>query len=373
VFEVVCKANALKVNKPPGLIKDLAVFYWLLVELERPMDTLKAGIYGVTGYTGCELATILERHPRVKIMFATSKTYAKQSLRDVFPAAPDLHLIPAEEADLGSVDVVFLCLPHAASAATGITALEAGVKVIDLSADFRFRDVTVYEEWYKVKHPAPHLLGEAVYGLTEFARDELRGTRLVANPGCYTTTTLLALAPLMQAQVEVAGDIIVDAKSGVSGAGRTPKTNTLFVEVADNFSPYAIGRSHRHLPEMEQVIGWWHDRPPSLIFSPHLLPVPRGILANIYVNGLETWSQAEVRALYAAAYGDEQFVEVLPAGNLATLAHVVCTNKCVISLTFTGKTLIITSALDNLVKGAAGQAVQNMNAAIGLPEEMGLF
>ena len=336
------------------------------------MDTLKAGIYGATGYTGYELVTILQRHPRVEIVFATSKTYAGQSLRDIFPAAPGLPLISAEEADLGNVDMVFLCLPHASSAATAVTALEAGVKVIDLSADFRFRDVAVYEEWYKVRHPAPHLLAEAVYGLTEFARDDLRGVRLVANPGCYTTTTLLALAPLMQAQAEIGGDIIVDAKSGVSGAGRTPKTNTLFVEVADNFSPYAIGRSHRHLPEMEQVIGWWHDRPPNLIFSPHLLPVPRGILANIYVIGLQTWPESEVRALYAAAYGDEQFVDVLPEGELVTLAHVVHTNNCVISLTFSGKALIITSALDNLVKGAAGQAVQNMNAVVGLPEEMAL-
>jgi N-acetyl-gamma-glutamyl-phosphate reductase len=337
------------------------------------MDKVRAGIYGATGYTGYELATILSRHPQVKMMFATTKTYAGKSLRDIFPAAPDLPLTSPEEVDRGSVDIVFLCLPHAASAATAVTALEAGVKVIDLSADFRFENVAVYEEWYKVKHPAPYLLEEAVYGLTEFARDDLPGARLVANPGCYTTTILLALAPLMMAQAEIAGDIIVDAKSGVSGAGRTPKTNTLFVEVADNFSPYAVGRSHRHLPEMEQVIGWWHDQPPKLIFSPHLLPVPRGILANIYVNSSDTWSESDVRALYTSAYAGEQFVDVLPAGELATLAHVVHTNKCVMSLTFTGKTLIITSALDNLIKGAAGQAVQNMNVVIGLPEETGLF
>ena len=337
------------------------------------MDSIRVGIYGATGYTGYELAMILWRHPQAEIKFATSKTYAGQSLHNIFPAGPDLSLIAPAEADLGSVDLVFLCLPHAASAATAVLALQAGVKVIDLSADFRLEDVNVYEEWYKVTHPAPHLLGEAVYGLTEFARDDLHGSRLVANPGCYTTTTLLALAPLMQAQAEVAGDIIVDAKSGVSGAGRAPKTHTLFVEVADNFSPYAIGRGHRHLPEMEQVIGWWHERPPRLIFSPHLLPVPRGILANSYVTGTESWSEAEVRSLYTAAYDHEQFVDVLPPGELATLAHVVHSNKCVMSLTFSGKTLIITSALDNLVKGAAGQAVQNMNVLIGLPEEMGLL
>lgn len=336
------------------------------------MVFVKAGIYGATGYTGYELAQILWRHPQVEIGFVTSKTYAGQSLRDIFPAGPDLPLIDPEEVDPGSVDVVFLCLPHAASAATAVAALDAGTRVIDLSADFRLQDVDVYEQWYRVTHPAPHLLGEAVYGLTEFARDKLPEARLVANPGCYTTTALLALAPLMQAAVEVAGDIIVDAKSGVSGAGRTPKTNTLFVEVADNFSPYAIGRNHRHLPEMEQVVGWWHERPPRLIFSPHLLPVPRGILASIYISGLEPWLESEVRALYDAAYGQEQFVDVLPVGELATLAHVTHTNKCVMSLTFAGPMLIITSALDNLIKGAAGQAVQNMNAMLGWPEELGL-
>jgi N-acetyl-gamma-glutamyl-phosphate reductase len=336
------------------------------------MDFVRVGIYGVTGYTGYELATILQRHPQVDVTFATSQSYAGQSLRDIFPAGPDLPLIDPGEAKPGSVDVAFLCLPHAASATTTITALDAGASVIDLSADFRLQDVDVYEAWYKVTHPAPHLLEEAVYGLTEFARDELRQTRLVANPGCYTTTALLALAPLMQAQADVAGDIIIDAKSGASGAGRKPKTNTLFVEVADNFSPYAIGRSHRHLPEMEQVIGWWHERPPRLIFSPHLLPVPRGILANIYVSGLEAWPEEDVRALYEAAYGGEQFVDLLPAGELATLAHVTHTNRCVISLTFTGPMLIITAALDNLVKGAAGQAVQNMNAMFSWPEEVAL-
>ena len=336
------------------------------------MDSVKVGIYGATGYTGCELAMILQRHSQVEITFATSQSHAGKSLRDIFPAAPDLPLIDAGEAEPGSVDVVFLCLPHAASAATAVTALDAGTKVIDLSADFRLQDVGVYEAWYKVTHPAPHLLEEAVYGLTEFARDDLRRTRLVANPGCYTTTALLALAPLMQAQAKMAGDIIVDAKSGVSGAGRTPKTNTLFVEVTDNFSPYAIGRAHRHLPEMEQVIGWWHERPPRLIFSPHLLPVPRGILADIYVSGTEAWPEGEIRDLYKAAYDDEQFVDLLPGGELATLAHVTHTNRCVISLTFAGPMLIITSALDNLVKGAAGQAVQNLNAILGWPEELGL-
>ncbi|MFN2135580.1 MAG: N-acetyl-gamma-glutamyl-phosphate reductase [Candidatus Promineifilaceae bacterium] len=336
------------------------------------MDTVKAGVYGATGYTGYELITILERHPQVEIAFATSQTYAGQSLRQVFSGAQNLMLSTPDDVSPGQADVVFLCLPHAASAETAVLALDAGAKVIDLSADFRFTDVDVYEAWYKVKHPAPQLLPHAVYGLTEFARDALRHTRLVANPGCYTTTTLLALQPLMASQAAVQGAIIVDAKSGVSGAGRTPRTNTLFVEVANNFSPYSIGRSHRHLPEMEQVMAWWHNDAPPLIFSPHLLPVPRGILATIYVTGFQPWSEAEVRGLYADTYASEPFVEVLPAGELATLAHVVHSNRCVISLSFCGETLIITSATDNLVKGASGQAVQNMNVMLGFPETMGL-
>jgi N-acetyl-gamma-glutamyl-phosphate reductase len=333
---------------------------------------VKAGIFGATGYTGHELMNILWRHPQAEILFATSQMHAGASLRDVFPAAPDFPLIAPEAADLASVDVVFLCLPHAASAATAVVALDAGARVVDLSADFRFKDVSVYEQWYKVEHPAPYLLDEAVYGLTEFARADLPWARLVANPGCYTTTALLALQPLMLAQVDVAGDIIVDAKSGVSGAGRAPKTHTSFVEVADNFSPYGIGRSHRHLPEMEQVVAWWHRQAPRLIFSPHLLPVPRGILANIYLTGKETWDEQQVRGLFAELYDKEQFVDLLPAGELATLAHVVHTNHCALSITAVGQTLIVTSALDNLVKGAAGQAVQNMNVMFGLPEEMGL-
>ncbi len=333
---------------------------------------IKVGVFGATGYTGFELVSLLGRHPSVEIVFATSQSYAGRSLNELYAAGADMPLIAPEDAPLTETDVVFLCLPHAAAAATAVTALNAGNKVIDLSADFRIKDVAVYEKWYGVIHPAPELLTEAVYGLTEFAREDLRTTRLVANPGCYTTTSLLALQPLMTAQIAIDGDIIIDAKSGVSGAGRKPKTNTLFVEVANNFSPYGIGRSHRHLPEMEQVIGWWHQSPPKLIFSPHLLPVPRGILANIYVPLAGDMDKAAIRTLYENQYVDEPFVQVLPSGELATLAHVVHTNRCVMSLTFAGNMLIITSATDNLVKGAAGQAIQNMNVMLGFDETVGL-
>jgi N-acetyl-gamma-glutamyl-phosphate reductase len=333
---------------------------------------VKVGVFGATGYTGFELVSILLRHPQVQIEFAASQSHAGQSLRDIYPAARDITLIAPQEAPLDATELVFLCLPHAAAAKTAVAALEANNRVIDLSADFRLKDVTVYEHWYGVSHPVPHLLAEAVYGLTEFARDDLRGTRLVANPGCYTTTSLLALQPIMAAQIEFSGDIIIDAKSGVTGAGRAPKPNTHFVAVADNFSPYSIGRAHRHLPEMEQAIGWWHKNPPRLIFSPHLLPVPRGILANSYVPLGSGWQEAEIRQLYTDTYGNEPFVQILPPGELATLAHVIKTNRCAISLTFAADTLILTSATDNLLKGAAGQAVQNMNVMYGLDEETGL-
>lgn len=334
---------------------------------------IKVGIYGATGYTGYELVKLLQRHPAAEIVFATSQSYAGKTLADVFPAAPALPLIAGEDALLDGVDCVFLCLPHAAAAATAVTALEAGVRVIDLSADFRLRDASTYTEWYAHTHPAPELLAEAVYGLTEVFRDDLPGARLVANPGCYPTSVLLALRPLLLSDIVISGPIIADSKSGVSGAGRTPTATTHFVEVADNFSPYKIGRSHRHLPEMEQAIHWWRNDAPSLIFSPHLLPTPRGILSTLYVTLGEDVAEGDLRDLYTDVYMEEPFVRVLPAGQQASLAHVNHTNQCAIGLTLVGRTLILTSAIDNLVKGAAGQAIQNMNVVFGCPETYGLM
>jgi len=334
---------------------------------------IKAGVFGATGYTGFELVQILTGHPQVEIAFATSQTFAGQDLSAVYPQAPHLPLIAGEAASLAQVDVVFLCLPHAAAAETAVRALAAGCRVIDLSADFRLADAAVYAQWYGKEHPAPHLLAQAVYGLTEFARNELPGAQLVATPGCYPTSILLALQPLLAAQLPLAGPIIADSKSGVSGAGRKATDTTHFISVADNFTPYKIGRAHRHLPEMEQVIGWWRDEAPPLIFSPHLLPVPRGILSTIYLNLAEDVEETAVSQRYQDTYADEPFIHVLPPGQLATLAHVTHSNNCVISLTHTGRTLIITSAIDNLRKGAAGQAVQNMNVVFELEETAGLL
>lgn len=334
---------------------------------------INAAVFGATGYTGYELIQILDKHPDVALCFATSQSFAGQTLDAIYPQAPHQPLLLSEDASLDGVDVVFLCLPHAAAAKTAVLALNAGCKVIDLSADFRIKDVATYEAWYHVTHPAPDLIAEAVYGLTEFAREDLKQARLVANPGCYTTTSLLGLQPILASQAALTGEIIIDAKSGVSGAGRAPKANNHFMAVADNFSPYKIGRSHRHLPEIEAIAKTWNADTPDMIFSPHLLPVPRGILANVYVPLAEAATAEALHELYADSYAGEPFVTVLPLGELATLAHVTHTNKCVMSLTLAGNMLIITAATDNLLKGASGQAVQNMNVMWGFEETAGLI
>lgn len=332
---------------------------------------IKVGIFGASGYTGFELVKILDRHPEVEIQFITSQSNPGRPLTDLYPAGPDLILQAPDEVSLAECDLVFLCLPHAAAAPTAVWALESGARVIDLSADFRLKDANIYAQWYGNGHPAPQLLDEAVYGLTEFARQALPPARLVANPGCYPTSILLALQPALQAGA-VGGTIIADSKSGVSGAGRTPKQQTHYVEVEGNFLPYKIGRTHRHLPEMEQGLAFWHEDPPPLIFSPHLLPVPRGILSTIYLPLVDEWSEEGLRELYLATYEAEPFVKIMPAGEVATLAHVTHTNRCVIGLTSGDRMLILTSAIDNLVKGAAGQAVQNMNLMFGIEETAGL-
>jgi N-acetyl-gamma-glutamyl-phosphate reductase len=337
------------------------------------VPVIRAGIFGATGYTGYELVKILTRHQEVSIQFAASRSHAGQNMSEQFPGGPDVPLIKPEVAPLDQVDVVFLCLPHGAAAHTAASALEAGARVIDLSADFRLKDAVSYREWYGLEHPAPSLLPEAVYGLTEVSRDMLPEARLVANPGCYPTSILLALQPVMAACSADAGPIIADSKSGVSGAGRSPRQHTHFVEVADNLSPYNVGQSHRHLPEIEQGLTLWMRNPPSVIFSPHLLPVPRGLLSTIYVPIAEGWSEDALRSRYDESYRSEQFVHVLDPGSQATLAHVNFSNNCYIGLTLAEGILIITSAIDNLVKGAAGQAVQNMNVMFGRPESTGLI
>ena len=333
---------------------------------------ISAGIYGATGYTGYEVVQLLRAHPQVRIAFATSRTYAGKRLSDAFATVDSLPLISAEDADLSSCDVVFLCLPHGATVPTAVAALEADTRVIDLSADFRLRVPGDYQTWYGKPHGRPDLLADAVYGLPEVYRDRIRGARLVANPGCYPTSVLLGLLPLQRAGL-LDGQVVVDAKSGVSGAGRSLALKTHFVEANDNFSPYNVGHTHRHIAEMEQELAA-AGSPMHLIFAPHLLPVNRGILSTMYVRLPAHAEPEQVRVLYEQSYGEEPFVHVLPEGQLPALRHAVGTNRCVLQVARVDErgNWMVMAALDNLLKGAAGQAVQNMNIMFGLDETMGL-
>ena len=334
---------------------------------------IKVGVYGASGYTGLELIRILRRHPQVALAFATSESAAGGRLSDVFPVPDDLPLMAEAQAEPGTVDVVFCCLPHGAAMGTAAAARAAGAKVIDLSADFRLRDAAAYTQWYGLDHSAPHMLAEAVYGLPEVYREEIRHAELVANPGCYPTSVLLALYPLLRAGLVADGPIIADCKSGVSGAGRKPSLKTHFVEANENFSPYSIGRAHRHVGEMAQEIERWGGHGERLVFSPHLTPVNRGILATLYVPVVSGLAAETCHHAYRETYAGEPFVWLLPEGQLASMAHAVYTNRCVLSLTPAGPgLLIVCSAIDNLVKGAAGQAVQNLNLMFGLEESLGL-
>ena len=326
---------------------------------------INVGIYGVTGYAGYELLRWIGRHPEARVVFTTSESQAGKALADVYPGPLD--------APLGEADVVFLGLPHGVAAGVAQRALAAGVRVIDLSADFRLRTVEDYARWYGHAHPAPDLL-PTPYGLPELNRDALSDAQLIANPGCYPTSALLGIAPLLRAGALADTTIIVDSKSGVSGAGRAPKQNTSFVEVNESLAPYSIGHVHRHVGEMEQEAARLSSgTAPQIIFTPHLLPINRGILSTIYARVPQDWTEDKVRSLYAEMYTNEPFVRLLPAGKLATIAHTAHTNLCTISLTLaTPGVLIVVSSIDNLVKGAAGQAIQNMNVMFGLPETMGL-
>ncbi len=330
---------------------------------------IRVGVYGASGYAGQDLVTLLRQHPHVSLVFATSDTYAGDVV-----AGTDLTYIPHEQADLSAVDAVFLALPHKASAPVAARALAQNVKVIDLSADFRLNTADVYQQWYGVEHPHPELL-PVPYGLPEIHREKLSNLDLVAVPGCYPTTTLLGLYPLLKiGALSPQTPIVVDAKSGVSGAGRAPKPNTHFVEVFGNLSPYSPGRVHRHVGEMEQEIAKLMPDCGPLIFVPHLLPVDRGLMASIYVTLNEAITADDAQAIYEETYANEPLVDVLPAGQQATLRHVVRKNNCTISLTpVSSQYLHITSVTDNLRKGAAGQAVQNFNLMFGFDETTALI
>ncbi len=338
-------------------------------------NTVRVAIVGASGYTGAELVRLLVRHPGAEIGVLTADRKAGERFGTVFPhlagaALPDL--VALDRVDWDAVDVVFCGLPHGTTQDV-IAALPSGLKVIDLSADFRLADPDTYARWYGHAHRAPELQKEAVYGLSELARDAIARARLVACPGCYPTAALLPLVPLIEAGGIVPEDIIIDAKSGVSGAGRGLKESTLFTEVGEGIHAYGVA-SHRHTPEIEQGLARAAGRPVPVNFTPHLVPMNRGILSTIYVKLADGATADGLRAMLAERYRGEPFVRVVPEGAQPATRHVRGSNHCLIGVfadRLAGRAIIV-SVLDNLVKGASGQAVQNMNLICGFAETDGL-
>jgi N-acetyl-gamma-glutamyl-phosphate reductase len=333
--------------------------------------TYNVAILGASGYTGAELVRIITTHPSLKIKALTADRKAGQSMGDVFPHLRHLDLptlVTMDDVDFSGIDLAFAALPH------GLTqkfanAMPKGLKVVDLSADFRLRDPAAYEKWYKLPHEAVALQAEAVYGLPEFYRDKIKGARITANTGCYVATTLLPMIPLLRAGVVSPDGIVVDAKSGVSGAGRGLSEGTLFAEVNEGFKAYGVG-GHRHMGELDQELSLAAGREVVVSFTPHLLPISRGMQATIYASG----DAQAVHGVLQKQYAKEPFVDVLPLGEVPQVQHVRGSNLCRIGVIKDRGTdrLIILSVLDNLMKGASGQAVQNANLMLGLDETSGL-
>jgi N-acetyl-gamma-glutamyl-phosphate reductase len=335
---------------------------------------ISIGVLGASGYTGIELVRLLAGHERVRLVGLSADRHAGKELADLFPSVAGLKLPrmqKIDELDFNKFDAVFCCLPHAATQAV-VKTMPADLIKIDLSADFRLRDIATYEQWYGT-HQAPDLQPKAIYGLTEFARASLRAATLIANPGCYPTAAQLALRPLLEAGLIFPDGIIIDAKSGVSGAGRTLKENVLAAEVQEGFAAYGLG-GHRHQPEIEQGLSDSAGGAVTVTFTPHLLPINRGILETIYISMPAGMTVTGLREALQRRYEREPFVQVLPEGVTASTRFVRGSNNCHLSVHpgRTPNTAIICSALDNLIKGASGQAVQNFNACFGILETTGL-
>lgn len=337
---------------------------------------IKAGIAGASGYTGVELVKLISNHPGIRLEAITSGTHQGKPLTDIFPSMRGFETLMFEDLDAkalaGRVDVMFLALPHKVSMTHAPGLLEQGIRVVDLSADFRFTDVAAYEAAYE-PHTARDWLSKSVYGLSEIYRDDIRQADLVGNPGCYPTSILLALLPLIKEGLLNPDGLISDSKSGVSGAGRGLSLTTHFCEVNESFTPYKVG-NHRHTPEIEEILGLHAERPVTLTFVPHLVPVTRGMISTIYGQASDGVTLDEIRAAYNKWYENESFVKLLPQGRFPAMSHVRGTNCCDIGchLEAAAGRLILVSAIDNLLKGAAGQAVQNMNIMFGLDETAGL-
>jgi N-acetyl-gamma-glutamyl-phosphate reductase len=340
----------------------------------------KVGVLGASGYTGSECVRLLLRHPQVEITLLTADRKAGQEMRDVFPqfspyALPKLVAIDSLHWAALGLDLVFCALPHATTqkVVKALLAATPLTKVVDLSADFRLADPKAYAHWYGHEHHAPDLQKEAVYGLVEVHRERIRNGRLIANPGCYTTCAQLPLVPLIKEGVIDLDEIVVDAKSGMTGAGRAAKENMLFSEVSEGFHAYGVGH-HRHMAELDQEFSFAAGREVIVTFTPHLVPMNRGILSTIYARGVGGKAPQDLHEILSRTYRDEPFVHVLPFGEMPQTRHVRGSNMTFIGVTadrIKGRA-IIGSALDNLVKGASGQAIQNMNLVLSFPETMGL-
>ncbi len=340
----------------------------------------KVGVLGASGYTGAELVRLLLCHPRVQIALLTADRRAGQEMRSVFPqfspySLPRLVAIEGIDWKEAALDVAFCALPHATTqkVVNDLLSKTPDTKVVDLSADFRLADTAAYAKWYGHEHHAAHLQKEAVYGLVEVHRDAIRKARLVANPGCYTTCAQLPLVPLIRANAIVLDEIVIDSKSGMTGAGRAAKEEMLFSEVSEGFHAYGVGR-HRHMAELDQEFSAAAGREVVVTFTPHLVPMNRGILSTIYVRGEGGRTPEDLHAILAKAYADEPFVHVLPFGEVPQTRHVRGSNMTFIGVARDRKVgrAIVISALDNLTKGASGQAIQNMNLMMGFPETLGL-
>ena len=338
---------------------------------------IKAGIVGGTGYTGVELLRLLAQHPNVELKAITSRKEAGKAVSAIFPSLRgrvDLAFTEPGAERLRGCDVVFFATPNGVAMNEARAILDAGARLVDLSADFRLRDIAEWERWYKVKHAAPELAGEAVYGLCELNRERIRGARLVANPGCYPTAVQLGLLPLAESGTVDLDHLIADAKSGVSGAGRKAELPLAFSEAADNFMAYNLP-GHRHWPEIRQGLAQAAGREVGLVFTAHLTPMIRGIHATLYARIAK---EIDFQALYEKRYAGEPFVDVMPAGSHPDTRSVRAANVCRLALhrppegAKRADTLVVLSVIDNLVKGASGQAVQNMNLMFGLPEVTGL-
>jgi N-acetyl-gamma-glutamyl-phosphate reductase len=336
----------------------------------------KISIAGATGYTGIELLRLLVKHPEVEIVTLTAESHAGKNIAEVAPSLKgwvDQTLVKLSPEVAKQCDVLFLALPHTTSMQHVPELMKSDCKIIDLSADYRLHDAKVYGDWYKTPHLNPEIIKQAVYGLPELHRDEIKKAQLVANPGCYPTSAVLALAPLMKENWVDAQSIIIDSKSGVSGAGRKLSQATQFCEANESVSAYGLGE-HRHTPEIEQELNKLSGSEFTVSFSPHLMPMTRGMLTTAYINVKKTVTRDELHGLYEDYYKSERFVRVLDAGQYANTAHVAGSNFCDIGVQVDTRNqrAIVTSAIDNLMKGASSQAVQNMNLMLGIDETTGL-